>query len=95
MVNRLFLETDNTICSPISYVRLPPRSKYLQQSVNFLKSAWLYKGCNCLSSHHTPYKWALRREKETSHQLCVWPMSSYKMWQIESVVPNLVKLSII
>lgn len=64
MVKQIGFETDNTICSPASYVRVPPAANIYSRVLTLSKSAWLHKGCDCLSSHHTLGNGALRRKKQ-------------------------------
>lgn len=65
MVKQIVFETDNTICSPASYVRFPPAANIYYRVLTLSKSAWLCKGCNCLS-YKTLDNMALREKVVTS-----------------------------
>lgn len=61
MAKQIVFETDNTICSPASYVRYPPAANISRGVLTLSKSAWLCKGCDCLS-YRTLDNGALRRK---------------------------------
>lgn len=62
MAKQIVFETDNTICSPASYVRFPPAANIYSRVLTLSKSACLCKGCNCLS-YSTLDNAALRKKK--------------------------------
>lgn len=61
MVKQIVFETDNTICSPASYVRFPPAANIYSRVLTLSKAAWLCKGCSGLL-HSTLDNVALRQK---------------------------------
>lgn len=62
MVKQIVFETDNTICSPASYVRFPPAANIYSRVLTLSKSAQLCKGGDCLS-YSTLCDVALKKKK--------------------------------
>lgn len=50
MAKQIVFETDNTICSPASYVRFLPAANIYSRVLTLRKSAQLRQGCDCFSN---------------------------------------------
>lgn len=62
MAKQIVFETDNTICSPASYVRFLPAANIYSRVLTLSKSAQLHKSCDCLTNN--PHEDVTFKKKE-------------------------------